>query len=280
MTKKFAHHVGPSPKIMAVVLAGGEGKRLMPLTRDRAKPAVPFGGCFRIIDFVLSNLINSGIHRIKVITQYKSDSLVSHLSRSWRLSALLNHYVEPVPAQQRLGKQWFRGSADAIYQSLNVVVDEDPDLVCVFGGDHIYKMDVRQMIGYHINKGADMTVVGIPIKAEDAHDFGVIKTDKNGRLVGFEEKPDVPEEIPGRPGWVMASMGSYVFDPDLLREAVTQDSLRDTAHDFGQNILPMLHSKYGVYVYNFLENEIVGTEESERGYWRDVGTIESYWNAS
>lgn len=276
----FFYQVGPRPRVLGVVLAGGAGTRLMPLTRDRAKPAVPFGGNHRIIDFALSNFVNSGIHRIKVLTQYKSDSLVSHLSRSWHLSAMLDHYVEPVPAQQRMGEQWFQGSADAIYQSLNIVADEEPDFVCVFGGDHIYRMDVRQMLGFHIRLDADLTVAGIPVPVKEARSFGVMEVDAEGRLLGFEEKPEHPKEMPGKPGWALASMGNYVFDPQTLTDAVTKDSKLDTAHDFGRNILPMLYPSSRVFVYNFLENSVPGMRETERGYWKDVGTLESYWSAS
>jgi glucose-1-phosphate adenylyltransferase len=274
------YQFAPVPKVLGVVLAGGEGRRLWPLTAERAKPAVPFGGTFRIIDFVLSNLVNSGIHRIKVLIQYKSDSLLEHLSKGWRLSAMLDHYVEVVPAQQRLGKHWFHGSADALYQSLNVVKDEDPDLICVFGGDHIYKMDVRQMLIYHLDRAAELTVAAVPVPAARARGFGIIEVNEEGRMIGFQEKPEHPREMPGRPGWVLASMGNYVFDPDVLTEALTRDAQEDTAHDFGKNILPMLYPTSKVYVYNFFENVIAGMEEDERGYWRDVGTIESYWEAN
>lgn len=272
--------LGPRPKVLGVVLAGGEGRRLWPLTMERAKPAVPFGGTFRIIDFVLSNFVNSGIHRIKVLIQYKSDSLLGHLSKGWRLSSMLDHYVEPVPAQQRLGKQWFQGSADALYQSLNVVADESPDYICVFGGDHIYKMDIRQMLGFHIEKGAELTVAALPFPVTEAKDFGIIEVDDTGRMVGFQEKPPVPKEIPGKPGWALVSMGNYIFDPDVLRDALTRDAQQETMHDFGKNILPMLYPSSRVYVYNFLDNEVPGMQPDERGYWKDVGTIEAYWRAN
>ena len=279
MTKehRFAFETGPRPRVLAVVLAGGEGTRLWPLTAQRAKPAVPFGGSYRIIDFALSNLVNSGIHRIKILTQYKSDSLLSHLARGWRMSSVCDHYVEPVPAQQRIGKQWFRGSADALFQSLNVVADENPDFVCVFGGDHIYKMDVQQMIGCHVERQADLTVAAVPVPAAHAGAFGIIEVDHHWRIVGFQEKPTVPKEIPGRPGWVLASMGNYMFSPGVLFDSLAQDSAEpDSAHDFGRNILPMLFPHARVFAYNFLDNEIPGTDEEERGYWRDVGTLETY----
>lgn len=277
---KFAYVLGPRPKVLAIVLAGGEGKRLHPLTAHRAKPAVPFGGTYRIIDFVLSNFVNSGIHRIKVLTQYKSDSLNSHLSRGWRLSTILDHYVEVVPAQQRISKQWFQGSADAIHQSFNVVTDEDPDLVCVFGGDHIYRMDIRHMVGFHAEHDADLTVAAVPVPVGEAEGFGIIEVDAAHRMIGFQEKPTLPKEIPGRPGWCLASMGNYVFNVDVLHDALLRDAQQDSAHDFGRNILPMLYPSSRVYVYDFLQNAIPGMLDSERGYWKDVGTIESYWSAS
>jgi len=274
------YRFAPFPKVLGVVLAGGEGRRLWPLTAERAKPAVPFGGTVRIIDFVLSNFVNSGIHRIKVLTQYKSDSLLGHLSKGWRLSSMLDHYVEVVPAQQRLGKHWFHGSADAMYQSLNVVRDEDPDLVCVFGGDHIYKMDVRQMLAFHAERDAELTVAAVPVPAKRAGGFGIIEVDASARMIGFQEKPTDPKEMPDRPRWVLASMGNYIFDPDVLEEALRRDAQQDSAHDFGKNILPMLYPTSRVYAYNFLENVIPGAEEDERGYWRDVGTTGSYWEAN
>jgi len=272
--------IAPAPKVLGVVLAGGEGRRLWPLTAERAKPAVPFGGTYRIIDFVLSNFVNSGILRVKVLTQYKSDSLLQHLYQGWHLASNVGHYVEPVPAQQRMGKHWFRGSADALYQSLNVVADEDPDLVCVFGGDHIYKMDIRQMIAFHLDKDADLTVAALPVPVEEARSFGIIQVDDDGLMLGFEEKPEVPREMPDRPGWALASMGNYIFDPDVLTEALTRDAEQETSHDFGKNILPMLAANARVYVYNFLSNAIPGMQEDERGYWKDVGTIDAYWTAN
>lgn len=281
MKHRYSHSTGPIPKVLAVVLAGGEGTRLWPLTADRAKPAVPFGGSYRIIDFVLSNLVNSGIHRIKVLTQYKSDSLLTHISRGWRMSNVCDHFIDVVPAQQRRGKHWFQGSADALYQSLNVVSDEAPDFVCVFGGDHIYKMDIQQMLGFHLEHGAALTIAAVPVPVPEAHAFGVIQVDDGGRMIGFEEKPKQPKEMPGRPGWVLASMGNYIFSASALRESLEQDSqVPDSDHDFGRDIVPMMYERAPVYVYNFLDNVIPGTQEDERGYWKDVGTIESYFRAS
>lgn len=279
--KRLGHRFGPQPNVLAIVLAGGEGTRLLPLTAHRAKPAVPFGGSFRIIDFALSNFVNSDIHRIKVLTQYKSDSLLNHISRGWRLAHMLDHYVEPVPAQQRLGKQWFRGSADALYQSFNVVTDENPDFVCVFGGDHIYRMDVRQMLAFHLETGAELTVAAVPMRSDEAHAFGVIAIDRDWRMRDFVEKPAHPPEIPGRPGWSLVSMGNYIFSPSALYEALAADAGDETSvHDFGRSIVPMVYPQGRTYVYDFLENDVAGIEEDERGYWKDVGTLESYWQAS
>src|SRR5262245_31948728 len=220
---KFQPRRGPSPRVLAVVLAGGEGTRLMPLTADRAKPAVPIGGRYRLIDFVLSNLINSGIFKIKVLTQYKSDSLNTHLARGWHLPHMLDSYVEGVPAQQRTGKNWFLGSADALYQSLNVLTDEKPDFVCVFSSDHIYKMDVNQMLDHHLESGAEMTVAAIPFPTTEAKGFGVVGVDSNGRMTSFVEKPEHPAEMPDRPGWTLASMGNYIWNTDALIEELVRD---------------------------------------------------------
>ncbi|WP_428268811.1 glucose-1-phosphate adenylyltransferase [Haliangium sp.] len=283
MEGEYSHlHIRPQPRVLAIVLAGGEGTRLAPLSAHRAKPAVPFGGSYRIIDFVLSNFVNSGLHRIKVLTQYKSDSLVNHISRGWRLSTMLDHYVEPVPAQQRLGKRWFLGSADALHQSFNVITDENPEYVCVFGGDHVYRMDVRQMLSFHIECGADLTVAALPVPVEEAYAFGIIEVDEHWRMVGFQEKPkENPAEIPGRPGWVLASMGNYIFNPDVLHETLERDSQdEDSSHDFGKNILPMLYPEGRTFVYDFNENRVPGSEEHERGYWRDVGTISTLFEAN
>lgn len=282
MEGDFAHlHVRPQPRVLAIVLAGGEGTRLYPLSAHRAKPAVPFGGSYRIIDFVLSNFVNSGFHRIKVLTQYKSDSLVNHISRGWRLSAMLDHYVEPVPAQQRMGKHWFLGSADALYQSYNVVTDEDPEYVCVFGGDHVYRMDVRQMLSFHIGCEADVTVAALPVPVSEAHAFGVIQVDEKWRMIGFQEKPSDPVEIPGRPGWVLASMGNYIFHPETLHNALAGDAGdAESAHDFGKDIMPMLYPGSRVFVYDFNENRVPGSDSHEHGYWRDVGTISAFYEAN
>lgn len=279
---KFQPHRGPIPRVLALVLAGGEGRRLWPLTADRAKPAVPIGGRYRLIDFVLSNLVNSGFNKIKVLTQYMSDSLNNHLSRGWRLPAMLDQYVEAVPAQQRRGREWFKGSADAIYQSLNVITDEDPDMVLVFGGDHVYKMDVRQMLDFHLEVGAECTVAAIPVPVDLARSFGVIEIDSDWRILSFTEKVENPPQIPGRPGWALASMGNYIFNTRLLVQELLADAegKAGTQHDFGRNILPDMVGKRALYAYDFMRNEIPGMDERERGYWRDVGTIQQYYMAN
>jgi glucose-1-phosphate adenylyltransferase len=272
---------GPAPHVLSIVLAGGEGKRLLPLTAERAKPAVPIGGRYRLIDFALSNLVNSGFLKIKVLTQYKSDSLNTHISRGWRLPAMLDLYVELVPAQQRLGKEWYRGSADAMFQSLHVITDEEPDYVAVFGGDHIYKMDVNQMLDFHLEAQADVTVAAIPVPIDEARAFGVLAVDDTGKVLAFDEKPARPREIPGRPGWCLASMGNYLFSTDVLADELRRDQdLDESAHDFGKSILPPMVGRARVYAYDFLQNEIPGQLEHERGYWRDVGTIASYFQAN
>lgn len=270
-----------NPQVLAMVLAGGEGRRLSALTDERAKPAVPFGGRFRIIDIVLSNFVNSGITKIKVLTQYKSHSLEQHIARAWRMSAILDQYVETVPAQQRTGKDWFKGSADAVWQSVNVITDESPSHVCVFGGDHVYTMDVRQMIAFHDAKNANVTVAAIPVPKEEAKQFGVIRVDAHGRITEFLEKVPDPPEIPGRPGFCLASMGNYVFEADVLLDQLKQDArLNESAHDFGRNVLPsMVKEGHAVYAYDFATNEVPGQTDWNRGYWRDIGTIDSYWES-
>ena len=266
-----------------MILAGGEGKRLYPLTKDRAKPAVPFGGRYRIIDFVLNNFINSGFFKIKVLTQYKSDSLNKHITRGWALSPFLNQYVDLAPAQMRTGSDWYRGTADAIYQNVFHITDEDPDYVCIFGGDHIYKMDVSQMLDYHKEKGADLSISAIPIPISEAHEFGIIEVDDDWRLINFVEKPkDKPKSIPGNPDMCLASMGNYIFNKNILLEALNRDEeIKESSHDFGKNVIPML-LKDGkkIYIYNFSDNSFPGMTDTERGYWRDVGSIDAYWQAN
>jgi glucose-1-phosphate adenylyltransferase len=273
-------YVDPS-EVLVMVLAGGEGKRLHPLTIDRAKPAVPFGGRYRIIDIVLSNFVNSGLTRIKVLTQYKSASLEEHVARDWRLAPILDQFIEAIPAQQRTGKTWYRGSADAVWQCYHVINDEKPSLVCIFGGDHVYKMDVRQMLAFHQKVGAEASVAAIPIPRDIAWDFGVIEVAEDGRIVAFHEKVKNPPPMPGDPSRCLASMGNYVFGTDvLLRELQEDEHLEESHHDFGRDILPRLVKKgANVYAYDFATNLVPGEEEHNRGYWRDIGTIDAYWQA-
>jgi glucose-1-phosphate adenylyltransferase len=263
------------------VLAGGEGKRLAPLTADRAKPAVPFGGNYRLIDFALSNLVNAGYLRIVVLTQYKSHSLDRHISTTWRLSPLLNNYVTPVPAQMRRGPHWFSGSADAIYQNLNLLYDEQPDYVCVFGADHIYRMDPRQMVNQHVRGGTEVTVAGIRVPIDQASDFGVIETDDDGLGIrAFREKPSDPVPLRDAPGQVLASMGNYVFTAEALIAAVTLDAANEHSnHDLGRDLVPALVARGEAQVYDFAQNDVPGVAERERGYWRDVGTIDAFYDA-
>jgi glucose-1-phosphate adenylyltransferase len=269
------------PQVLAIVLAGGAGKRLAPLTADRAKPAVPFGGLYRLIDFALSNLVNAGCRRICVLTQYKSHSLDRHITTTWRLSSLLGNYVTPVPAQQRLGPHWYTGSADAIYQSLNLIYDDNPDLVAVFGADHVYRMDMMQMVHQHVAGKAGVTVAAIPVDRQEASSFGVIQTADDGRAIeAFLEKPADPPGLPGNPNCSYASMGNYVFSTDVLVEALHQDAADDASrHDMGGDILPMLVKEGCAQAYNFVENEVPGAEPRDAGYWRDVGTLDSYFDA-
>jgi glucose-1-phosphate adenylyltransferase len=269
-------------KVLAMILAGGEGRRLDPLTRERAKPAVPFGGRYRIIDFVLSNLANSGFLRMKVLVQYKSESLNTHIQRAWRLTALLNQYVEIVPAQQRVGPKWFAGSADAIYQNLNIITDEEPDYLFVFGSDNIYRMDVRQMLQFHLDKKADLTVAAIPVPLEEAKDFGIIEVDSEGRMIGFVEKPKVgAKTVPGNPSRCLGSMGNYLFTTEALVQEIVRDAGDpNSAHDFGKSIVASMYQRKKVFVYDFGTNVVPGQSQRERGYWRDVGSLDAYYQAN
>lgn len=269
------------PKVLGIVLAGGEGKRLSPLTLDRAKPAVPFAGVYRLIDFALSNLVNAGVLRIAVLTQYKSHSLDRHITTTWRMSSMLGNYVTPVPAQQRLGPQWYTGSANAIYQSLNLIYDEKPGLVIVFGADHVYRMDPRQMIAQHLDGDAGATVAGIRVPRSEASAFGVIKTAPDGRQVeAFLEKPSDPPGLHDSPDETFVSMGNYLFSTDVLLDALRTDA-KDTSskHDMGGNIMPMMVDKGLAQVYDFQSNEVPGAAPTDTGYWRDVGTLDSYYDA-
>lgn len=268
--------------VLVMILAGGEGKRLFPLTKDRAKPAVPFGGRYRIIDFVLNNFVNSGFFKIKVLTQYKSDSLNKHITRGWSLSPFLNQYVDLVPAQMRTGGDWYMGTADAVFQNVNQILDVEPNQICVFGGDHIYKMDVSQMMDYHKKKKADLTISAIQVPIEEASDFGIIEVDENWRLVGFEEKPKNPKTIPNNPKMCLASMGNYIFNKSILVDALFKDACKENSkHDFGKNIIPsLLEEGKKIFIYNFNDNCFPGISDSEKGYWRDVGNVDAYWQAN
>ncbi len=264
-----------------MIMAGGEGSRLYPLTMDRAKPAVPFGGKYRLIDFVLSNFINSKIFSIYVLTQFKSQSLTEHLQEGWRFSSILqDHFILPVPAQKRTGESWYQGTADAIYQNINLIQDRGYDVVAIFGADHIYKMDIGQMVKSHVDNEADVTISAIPVPLHEAHQLGVIQVDATGRVVGFQEKPAQPKSIPGNPDQAYASMGNYIFNANFLTQILKEDAESESSsHDFGKDILPSLYKDRRVFAYNFAENKIPGITEKEIGYWRDVGTLGSYWEA-
>ncbi|MBS9535168.1 glucose-1-phosphate adenylyltransferase [Mycobacterium sp. M1] len=269
-----------APHVLGIVLAGGEGKRLHPLTADRAKPAVPFGGAYRLIDFVLSNLVNARYLRICVLTQYKSHSLDKHISQNWRLSGLAGEYITSVPAQQRLGPRWYTGSADAVYQSLNLIFDEDPDYIVVFGADHVYRMDPEQMVQFHIDSGAGATVAGVRVPRSEASSFGCIDADESGRIRSFVEKPTNPPGAPGDPDSTYVSMGNYVFTTKVLVDAIRADADDDhSEHDMGGNIMPRMVADGMAAVYDFTDNEVPGATERDRGYWRDVGTLDAFYDA-
>jgi len=265
------------PNVLSIVLAGGEGKRLMPLTADRAKPAVPFGGTYRLIDFVLSNLVNSDLTKICVLTQYKSHSLDRHISLTWRMSVLLGSYVTSVPAQQRTGKQWYQGSADAIYQSMNLIHDEDPDYVVVFGADNIYRMNVEDMVNAHIESGLDATIAGIRVPRREASAFGIIDAGANGVIKAFLEKPADPPGLIDSPEESFASMGNYVFTRKAFVDALNTDAAdADSRHDMGGDIIPFFVNQGRAQVYDFTGNNVPGATDKDRNYWRDVGTLEAY----
>lgn len=267
--------------ILSIVLAGGQGERLRPLTNERAKPAVPFGGHYRIIDFALSNLVNSGLLRILVLTQFKSDSLLRHLKRGWHIPPLLDQFIDAVPAQMRTGNHWYKGSADAVFQNLHHITNAKADTVAVFAGDHIYRMDVRHMLDFHSDTNADATVAVIPCSLKEAHDFGVIGVDENSKVIDFSEKPAEPRHIPGDSEHALCSMGIYVFKSDVLSEAIERDAgEQNSSHDFGKDVIPSLYKHKKVMAYNFKYNPVPGATENERGYWRDVGSIDAYWKAS
>jgi len=268
-------------RIVGVVLAGAAGRRLGPLTADRAKSAVPFGGLYRVVDFALSNLVNGGIRRICVLTQYKSHSLNRHITTTWQLNSLLGNYVAPVPAQQRLGPHWQAGSADAIYQSLDLIHRDRPDLVMVAGADHVYRMDPMQMIDEHLERGAGVTVAAIPVPRTAATEFGVVQTAPDGhRIEAFLEKPADPPGLRGSPDHAFVSMGNYVFDCEVLVEALRKDAADEgSGHSMGGDVIPRLVREGAAHVYDFLQNKVRGADARDRGYWREVGTIDSYFEA-
>jgi len=270
-------------RVLAFVLAGGKGTRLYPLTKERAKPAVPFGGRYRIVDFVLSNLINSGIYSTYVLIQFKSQSLLQHIRDGWDFGGLLkNQFIIPVPAQMRsAGETWYRGTADAVYQNINLIEQADPHLVCIFGADHIYRMNIRDMIEFHEQKRAQITVAAIPVPKEEALEFGVIECAADGRITGFHEKVANPPTMPGNPDMCLASMGNYIFSTGLLLKELYADAADETSsHDFGRNILPSLIGKADMFAYDFNTNRIPGDPPNSVAYWRDVGTIDAYYDAN
>jgi glucose-1-phosphate adenylyltransferase len=268
-------------KTIAMLLAGGEGKRLYPLTLDRAKPAVPFGGRFRIIDIVLSNFINSKVSRINILTQFKADSMIKHIHRGFNLESKFGRYIDIIPAQMRVSRDWYLGSADAVYQNLNLIEDENPDYVYIFGADHIYKMDVTQMLNFHCRKRADLTISAIPVPVSEASRFGIIEVDKNMRVIGFEEKPKNPKTIPGKPHLSLVSMGNYIFSSKPLVDILKEDAKNpNSSRDFGKDIIPAMYNNMKVFAYDFNKNKIPGQTKAEKGYWIDVGTIDAYYEAS
>ncbi len=270
-------------KVLAIVLAGGEGTRLYPLTKERAKPAVPFGGKYRIVDFVLSNLVNSGIYSIYVVIQFRSQSLLQHLSDGWQFGGILrSEFIVPVPAQMRsVGKDWYRGTADAIQQNTNLIEQSAPDIVAVFGADHIYRMNIREMIEFHEQKRAHVTVAAIPVDKKYAKEFGVLEVTSTGRITGFIEKRADAPTIPGDPNRVLASMGNYIFSTDMLLKMVEEDQKdENSSHDFGRDILPKAIGSAEIFAYDFLTNSIPGEPPDKQPYWRDVGTLDAYYEAS
>jgi glucose-1-phosphate adenylyltransferase len=269
-------------KVLGLVMAGGKGERLFPLTRDRAKPAVPFGGKYRIIDFVLSNFVNSGIRALYVLTQFKSQSLTEHIRHTWRFGSVLrDQFVSAVPAQMKRGESWYKGTADAVRQNIDLVLHSDADIVAVFGADHIYRMDVSRMVEYHLEKGADITVASVPVPKSEARSFGIVRVDENWRVKGFQEKPARPATIPGDPERVLASMGNYLFSTPVLIDILEGNGERMEWNDFGRDILPKVFRKRRLYAYDFNRNIIPGMlEGEENSYWRDVGTIEAYYAAN
>ena len=274
--------IAPTKRVLAVIMAGGKGERLYPLTHERSKPAVPFGGKYRIIDFVLSNFVNSGIHSIYVLVQYMSQSMIEYLRTSWRTVGLTrDQFITVVPPQMRLGTMWYRGTADAVRQNLNLIRDFDPDLIAVFGADHIYRMDIGQMMGYHLEKEADITVATIPVPLKSASSFGVLEVDAKSRITGFAEKPADPKPMPGDDGKALASMGNYFFTADVLVSILEDPAFQDPDLDFGRSVLPSIHKRFKAFAYDFSTNELPGLKAYEEpAYWRDVGTLSSYYESN
>ncbi|SFE59283.1 glucose-1-phosphate adenylyltransferase [Nitrosomonas sp. Nm166] len=269
------------PKILAFVMAGGEGNRLQPLTSERSKPSVPFGGRYRIVDFVLSNLINSNIRCIYLLVQYKSQSLIDHIRKAWTISPLIpEQFVTVVPPQMHSGSSWFNGTADAVYQNINLIREHQPDIIAVFGADHIYRMDIRQMVRFHMHRQADVSVAALPMPIDQATNFGVIEIDSDGRIRGFQEKPDQPEAIPSDSEQAYVSMGNYLFDTHALIEAL-QSMRRRNETDFGRHVLPMMLESHKLFAYDFFTNKVPDIKSyEERGYWRDVGSLDAYFEAN
>ncbi|MGR3301770.1 MAG: glucose-1-phosphate adenylyltransferase [Candidatus Scalindua sp.] len=263
-------------KILTIILAGGQGERLYPLTKDRAKPAVPFGGIYRIIDFTLSNCLNSGLRKIVVLTQYKSFSLDRHLRLGWNIfNNELDEYIEQIPPQQRISDQWYQGTADAVYQNIYTLEKEQPEMVLILAGDHIYKMDYRSMALFHLENKADLTIACMGVPLNEGKRYGVIKTNEENRIVGFQEKPSEPIPLPNKPEATLVSMGIYLFNTTTLVKAIIDDAKQDTNHDFGKNIIPDMIGSKRVYAYPFAD----GTNNS-LNYWRDIGTLDAYWEAN
>lgn len=269
-----------NPKVLAMILAGGEGSRLHPLTKERSKPSVPFGGRYRIVDFVLSNFINSHIYSIYLLVQYRSQSLIEHVRKGWGLSPILTgHFVTVVPPQMHEGTEWFQGTSDAVYQNLNLIKKHRPDIVAVFGADHIYRMDLRQMVQYHLDTRAEVSVAALPVPIGETHAFGVIVAEPDCRIIDFQEKPEHPKPMPSDPTRAFASMGNYMFDRDVLIEAL-EEAHRLGEKDFGKHVIPRLMKERRLYAYDFSSNAVPGIKPYEEpSYWRDVGTVETYWKA-
>lgn len=275
-------HSMKSTRVLGMIMAGGKGSRLLPLTEVRSKPAVPFGGAYRIVDFVLSNFVNSGITALHVLVQYRSQSLIEHLRNAWQIGGRSrDNFVSVVPPQMRAREGWYEGTADAIYQNLNLIADFRPDIIAVFGADHIYRMDIGQMVRRHLETEADVTVAVLPIPVEAATGFGIVEADADGRMIGFQEKPAHPKPMPSRSGYALSSMGNYLFNTETLIPLLKRDASRQGPHDFGRNIVPDLLADHLVYAYDLSCNEIPGLRSyEERAYWRDVGTLDVYWQAN